>query len=144
MAEPDDIANHVAARFATDLPWLGKRVLITAGPTHEPLDAVRFLGNRSSGKMGFALADVLSQQGAIVTLVAGPVSLPTPDRVSQRIDVETAVEMDEAVQRIWENMDWGIACAAVSDFRPNPNLRIANGIVERCPSRWNLPKIQTS
>ena len=118
MAEPEDIANHVAARFATDLPWSGKRVLITAGPTHEPLDAVRFLGNRSSGKMGFALAEVLSQQGAIVTLVAGPVSLPTPDRVSQRIDVETAVEMDEAVQRIWEDMDWGIACAAVSDFRP--------------------------
>ena len=118
MAEPEEIADHVAARFAKELPWSGKRVLITAGPTHEPLDAVRFLGNRSSGKMGFALAEVLAKQGADVTLVAGPVSLSTPDRVGRRIDVETAMEMDEAVKKLWADMDWGIACAAVSDFRP--------------------------
>lgn len=118
MAEPEEIADHVAARFAAELPWSGKRVVITAGPTHEPLDAVRFLGNRSSGKMGFAIAEVLARQGADVTLVAGPVALSTPDRVRRRIDVETAVEMDEAVKGLWGDMDWGIACAAVSDFRP--------------------------
>jgi phosphopantothenoylcysteine decarboxylase/phosphopantothenate--cysteine ligase len=118
MAEPEEIADHVAARFAAELPWSGKRVVVTAGPTHEPLDAVRFLGNRSSGKMGFALAEVLAAQGADVTLVAGPVALSTPDRVRRRIDVETAVEMDEVVQGLWGEMDWGIACAAVSDFRP--------------------------
>lgn len=118
MAEPEEIADHVAARFAAELPWSGKRVVITAGPTHEPLDAVRFLGNRSTGKMGFALAEVLAKQGADVTLVAGPVALSTPDRVRRRIDVETAVEMDEAVKELWGDMDWGIACAAVSDFRP--------------------------
>jgi len=118
MAEPEEIADHVAARFAAELPWSGKRVVITAGPTHEPLDAVRFLGNRSSGKMGFALAEVFAKQGADVTLVAGPVALSTPDRVRRRIDVETAVEMDEAVKGLWGDMDWGIACAAVSDFRP--------------------------
>ena len=118
MAEPDEIADHVAARFAAELPWSGKRVVITAGPTHEPLDAVRFLGNRSTGKMGFALAEVLAAQGADVTLVAGPVTLSTPDRVRRRIDVETAVEMDDAVKGVWADMDWGIACAAVSDFRP--------------------------
>jgi len=118
MAEPEEIADHVAARFAAELPWSGKRVVATAGPTHEPLDAVRFLGNRSSGKMGFALAEVLAAQGADVTLVAGPVALSTPDRVRRRIDVETAVEMDEVVKGLWGDMDWGIACAAVSDFRP--------------------------
>ena len=118
MAEPEEIADHLSARFSADLPWSGKRVVITAGPTHEPLDAVRFLGNRSSGKMGFALAETLAKQGAEVTLVAGPVALPTPDRVHRRIDVETAVEMNEAVQSVWADMDWGIACAAVSDFRP--------------------------
>lgn len=118
MAEPEEIADHVAARFAAELPWSGKRVVITAGPTHEPLDAVRFLGNRSSGKMGFALAEVLAKQGAEVTLVAGPVSLATPDRVKRRIDVETAVDMDVAVKGLWPDMEWGIACAAVSDFRP--------------------------
>ena len=118
MAEPEEIADYVTAWFASELPWAGKRVLITAGPTHEPLDAVRFLGNRSSGKMGFALAEAFAKQGAQVTLVAGPVALATPDRVHERIDVETAVEMNEAVQSRWNGMDWGVACAAVSDFRP--------------------------
>ena len=118
MAEPEDIADHLARRFAADLPWRGKRVILTAGPTHEPLDAVRFLGNRSSGKMGFALAEVLAARGAKVTLVAGPVSLETPLRVHERIDVQTAEEMNEAVQARWKNMDWGVACAAVSDFKP--------------------------
>jgi phosphopantothenoylcysteine decarboxylase/phosphopantothenate--cysteine ligase len=119
MAEPEEIADEVAAHFASELPWAGKNVLITAGPTHEPMDAVRFLGNRSSGKMGFALAEVLANAGAQVTLVAGPVHLPTPDRVHARIDVQTAVEMNDAVQQRWTDMDWGIACAAVSDFRPS-------------------------
>lgn len=118
MAEPEEIADEVAAHFASDLPWAGKKVLITAGPTHEPMDAVRFLGNRSSGKMGFALAEVLAKAGAQVTLVAGPVHLATPDRVHARIDVQTAIEMNDAVQQRWKDMDWGIACAAVSDFRP--------------------------
>ena len=118
MAEPEEIADEVAAHFVSHLPWAGKNVIITAGPTHEPMDAVRFLGNRSSGKMGFALAEVLANAGAQVTLVAGPVHLPTPDRVHARIDVQTAVEMNDAVQQRWTDMDWGIACAAVSDFRP--------------------------
>jgi len=118
MAEPEDIADHLEQWFAKDLPYAGKRVVITAGPTHEPLDAVRFLGNRSSGKMGFALAEALAAQGAEVTLVAGPVSLPTPDRVHSQVDVSTAMDMNDAVQEIWPRMDLGIACAAVSDFRP--------------------------
>ena len=118
MAEPEDIANHLEVRFSDELPWAGQRVLITAGPTHEPLDAVRFLGNRSSGKMGFALAEALAKAGAQVTLVAGPVQLDTPDRVLDRVDVQTAQEMNAAVIDRWHEMDWGIGCAAVSDFRP--------------------------
>lgn len=127
MAEPEDIADEVASQFASQLPWAGKKVLITAGPTHEPMDAVRFLGNRSSGKMGFALAEVLANAGANVTLVAGPVHLATPDRVHARIDVQTAVEMNDAVQQRWADMDWGIACAAVSDFRP----------AQTCADKWH-------
>tara|TARA_Y100000991_G_scaffold62620_1_gene46509 strand:+ start:484 stop:1719 length:1236 start_codon:yes stop_codon:yes gene_type:complete len=127
MAEPEDIADHLARRFEADLPWRGKRVILTAGPTHEPLDAVRFLGNRSSGKMGFALAEVLAARGAEVTLVAGPVLLDTPLRVYERIDVQTAEEMNEAVQARWKDMDWGVACAAVSDFRP----------VETASGKWH-------
>ena len=119
MAEPNAIADHVATWFEGQMPLVGKRILITAGPTHEPLDAVRFLGNRSTGKMGFALAEVLSNKGASVTLVAGPVNLDTPPRVEQRIDVQTAVEMNDVVQNLWSSMDWGIGCAAVSDFRPS-------------------------
>ena len=118
MAEPEDIAQHLEQWFLRELPLSGKRVLITAGPTHEPLDAVRFLGNRSSGKMGFALAKSFADQGAVVTLVSGPVALPTPHRIHERIDVQTAREMSDAVMSHWGHADIGVACAAVADFRP--------------------------
>jgi phosphopantothenoylcysteine decarboxylase/phosphopantothenate--cysteine ligase len=95
----------------------GRHVLITAGPTYEPIDPVRFIGNRSSGKMGFALAQAAQEAGADVTLVAGPVHLPTPSGV-RRVDVETAAQMREAVQRAVAGSDIFISCAAVADFRP--------------------------
>jgi phosphopantothenoylcysteine decarboxylase/phosphopantothenate--cysteine ligase len=97
----------------------GRRVLVTAGPTFEPLDPVRFLGNRSTGKMGFALAAEAASRGAEVTLVAGPVHLPTPDRV-RRIDIETAAEMAAAVLPAVHSpmADIIVMCAAVADFRP--------------------------
>jgi phosphopantothenoylcysteine decarboxylase/phosphopantothenate--cysteine ligase len=91
---------------------------VTAGPTYEPIDPVRFLGNRSSGKMGFALAAAAAQRGAEVTLVAGPVSLRTPRHV-RRVDVETAAQMQEAVEKDFGGMDLVIMAAAVSDFRPS-------------------------
>ena len=97
--------------------WPARRVLLTAGPTREALDPVRFLGNRSSGKMGFALASALVAQGAEVTLVAGPVSLPTPDGV-RRIDVESAQQMRDAVFTSLPGTAIFVACAAVADFRP--------------------------
>lgn len=95
----------------------GRHVLITAGPTYEPIDPVRFIGNRSSGKMGFAVAQAAQEAGADVTLITGPVSLSTPSGV-KRVDVETAEQMRQAVMRVVAGSDIFISCAAVSDFRP--------------------------
>jgi phosphopantothenoylcysteine decarboxylase / phosphopantothenate---cysteine ligase len=117
MADPQEIAAAVeeAATGAADLA--GRRVLVTAGPTHEPLDPVRFLGNRSSGRMGFAVAEELAVRGASVTLVSGPTELPPPPRV-EVVPVETAAEMREAVQARFEEADAVVKAAAVADFRP--------------------------
>lgn len=95
----------------------GRRVLVTAGPTYEPIDPVRFIGNRSSGKMGFALAAAAAQRGAEVTLISGPVSLKTPRNV-RRIDVETAKEMAEAVEKEFGATDMLVMSAAVADYSP--------------------------
>lgn len=95
----------------------GKSVLVTAGPTHEPIDPVRFLGNRSSGKMGFAVAAAAAQRGATVTLVAGPVMLRTPRNV-KRIDVETARDMARVVGEEFLRTDLLVMSAAVADFAP--------------------------
>ena len=118
MAEPAVIAEAVrwvlGQRFG-DLA--GRRVVVSAGPTYEPLDPVRFVGNRSSGKMGFAIAEAARDRGAAVTLVTGPVSLPTPWGVERR-NVETAVAMLEALREAVENADALVMAAAPADFRP--------------------------
>ena len=117
MSEPVDILG--ASRDMLGGAGLsGRRVLLTAGPTREAIDPVRFLGNRSSGKMGFALARALVEQDADVTLVSGPVALDTPHRV-RRIDVESALQMRDAVFGALPGTDIFIACAAVADFRPD-------------------------
>ena len=95
----------------------GVRVVIDAGPTYEDIDPVRFLGNRSSGKMGFAIADAAVQAGAEVTLIAGPVALPTPAGVARRVDVRSALQMRDAVMRAVDGADIFIATAAVADWR---------------------------
>ena len=97
---------------------LGKKVAITAGPTYEKLDPVRFIGNYSSGKMGFALAEECAARGAEVTLVCGPVALQTANPNIHRIDVESAEEMLEASREPFANADMGIFAAAVADYRP--------------------------
>jgi phosphopantothenoylcysteine decarboxylase/phosphopantothenate--cysteine ligase len=116
MIEPQVIAKSVREHFVSGR-LDGRRVVLTAGPTREALDPVRFLGNRSSGKMGFAIADALVAQGAEVILVAGPVSLPTPSGVT-RVDVESAQQMRDAVFTSLPGTAIFIACAAVADFRP--------------------------
>jgi phosphopantothenoylcysteine decarboxylase/phosphopantothenate--cysteine ligase len=95
----------------------GVKVVIDAGPTYEDIDPVRFLGNRSSGKMGFAVAEAAAQVGADVTLVAGPVALSTPPGVARRVDVRSALQMRDAVMRAIEGADIFIATAAVADWR---------------------------
>jgi phosphopantothenoylcysteine decarboxylase / phosphopantothenate---cysteine ligase len=110
-----DQITRVLAGVRTDLA--GRRFLVSAGPTHEPIDPVRFLGNRSSGKMGFAIAAAAARRGAAVTLVAGPVQLPTPPGV-RRIDVTTAREMHDAVLKEFDGSDVLIMAAAVADFTP--------------------------
>lgn len=115
--DPPEIIEAAAAVLAPhDL--VGVRALVSAGPTHEPLDPVRFLANRSSGTMGFALARALAARGAEVTLVAGPVALRTPVGVSRRVDVETAAEMLAALDDAFTAADLLIMSAAVADYRP--------------------------
>lgn len=116
MLEPDRLAQLAADSFAARI-LDGKRVVITAGPTREAIDPVRYISNHSSGKMGFALARAAIDAGAQVVLIAGPVQLETPDRV-ERIDVGSAQQMFEAVQARLENCDIFIAAAAVADYRP--------------------------
>lgn len=117
MAEPSEIFDAVLKVLAgTAGPLAGKHAIVTAGPTAEPIDPVRYLTNRSSGKQGFAIAAALARLGARVTLVAGPVSLPTPAGVT-RVDVETAVEMLAACQAALP-ADIAVCVAAVADWRP--------------------------
>jgi phosphopantothenoylcysteine decarboxylase/phosphopantothenate--cysteine ligase len=116
MAEPEDVAAAVGAALGPrDLA--GRTVLVTAGPTHEPVDAVRFLGNRSSGRMGFAIAGEAARRGARVLLIAGPVALDPPHGV-EVVRVETAAEMSAAVGSRFEASDAVVMAAAVADFRP--------------------------
>ena len=121
MEEPEKIIEYLEA-YIRPLPegkgdMEGKRVLITAGPTYEKIDPVRFIGNYSSGKMGFALAEECARRGAEVTLVAGPVSLKCSEAI-HRIDVESCEEMYQAATEAFKDSDAAILCAAVADFRP--------------------------
>lgn len=118
MEEPDKIIAVLEEFFASRTVLEKKKIVITAGPTYEKIDPVRFIGNYSSGKMGFALAEACAQQGAEVTLIAGPVSLTTTHPNIQRIDVESAEEMYQAVMTAFPEADAGILCAAVADYRP--------------------------
>jgi phosphopantothenoylcysteine decarboxylase/phosphopantothenate--cysteine ligase len=115
LPEPEAILAAIAAALAGPGPLTGRHVIVTAGPTHEPIDPVRVIANRSSGKQGFAIAGALAARGARVTLVAGPVSLPTPAGVA-RVDVETAVEMRAAVEAALP-ADAAVLVAAVADWR---------------------------
>src|SRR5699024_320693 len=117
LAEPEEIFERICELLCAKQDLAGKRVLVTAGPTQEALDPVRYITNHSSGKMGFAVARRAAQRGAKVTLVAGPVSLPTPAGV-ERIDVKSALDMFEAVKSHMEESDIIIKTAAVGDFRP--------------------------
>jgi phosphopantothenoylcysteine decarboxylase / phosphopantothenate---cysteine ligase len=117
MLEPLELVDRVTTLSSGSGPLQGRRVLISAGPTRERIDPVRFISNRSSGKMGFAVAQAAREAGAEVVLVSGPVSLPTPPGV-RRIDVESAANLLVAVLREVEGTDIFISTAAVADYRP--------------------------
>ena len=122
MEEPEKIVARLDAFFQererAEGQLAGKRILITAGPTYEKIDPVRFIGNYSSGKMGFALAEECARRGAEVTLVAGPVALKTEHPSIRRIDVESCLQMHAAAVEAFASSDAAILCAAVADFRP--------------------------
>ncbi|MFC4525527.1 bifunctional phosphopantothenoylcysteine decarboxylase/phosphopantothenate--cysteine ligase CoaBC [Dyella halodurans] len=117
MLEPMELRAAMVASFG-DAALRGLKVVVSAGPTYEDIDPVRFIGNRSSGQMGFAIAEAAVQAGADVTLVAGPVSLPTPQGVTRRIDVRSAAQMRDAVVAASAQADIYIGAAAVGDYRP--------------------------
>ena len=118
MAEPENIIQFIEKDLASKLPLKGKKVLITAGPTYEAIDPVRFIGNHSSGKMGFDIATAAANLGAEVVLVSGPTHLKMKNNSVNLIRVTSADEMYDACHHYFENMDVAIAAAAVADYKP--------------------------
>ena len=152
MAEPDEIfaavseaAAGVVAAAAPDAesPWRGVRVVVTAGPTREPIDAIRFISNQSSGFFGFAIAAEAARRGARVVLIHGPVDLPTPPGMEKVVGVETAAQLADAVR---DELGDGVRClimaAAVADFAPRV---VASGKVKKqsLGTAWNLEMTRT-
>lgn len=136
MLEPAELVERCAALFAAGDALAGVRVLVTAGPTREALDPVRFLSNRSSGRMGFAMAEAAAAAGARVTLVSGPVDLPTPPGV-ERVDVVSALEMAEAVAA--RECDLFIGTAAVADYRP---VQVTNEKIKKTAERLTVELVR--
>lgn len=127
MEEPEVILEHIGRALAGTTPLTGRRVVVTAGPTREPIDAVRFVSNRSSGRMGYAIAQAAWRRGADVTLITGPTALAAPIGASI-VSVETAEEMKEAVAGALLGADVLVMAAAVADFRP---ARVAAGKIKK-------------
>ena len=145
MEEPETIVDFLDKYFDTattpqEQDLQGKRIMITAGPTYEKIDPVRFIGNYSSGKMGFALAEECMRRGADVTLIAGPVSLPCSKGI-HRIDVESCQEMYDAATQCFANHDAAILCAAVADFKP---AEIADRKIKREKDDLSLRLVPTN
>lgn len=118
MAEPEDIVKFITNHLQSQLSFYGKKILITAGPTYEAIDPVRFIGNRSSGKMGYALAEAALNLGADVCLISGPTALQLSHPNLQIIQVESTQNMFDAVKANFDKQDLAIAAAAVSDYTP--------------------------
>jgi phosphopantothenoylcysteine decarboxylase/phosphopantothenate--cysteine ligase len=140
MAEPEDISTFIENDLQKRLPLHAKKILITAGPTYEAIDPVRFLGNHSSGKMGFALAEIAAENGADVFLISGPSSQITHHPKIARIDVVSTEEMYKAVHQKFPEMDAVIAAAAVSDYRPENTFDQKK---KKSNSNWELKLVKT-
>lgn len=141
MAEPEEIIEFINSEVKKKLPLQGKRALVTAGPTYEAIDPVRFIGNHSSGKMGFAIAEELCALGASVTLVTGPTSLKLSDNTINRIDVTSAEEMLKASLKSFPGTDISILSAAVADYRP---AEVSEIKIKKEDSGLSLNMVKTS
>lgn len=135
MAEPEDIFKVIEDHLSEKLPLRKKKILITAGPTYEAIDPVRFIGNHSSGKMGFELARCAAEKGANVVLIAGPTSLENPAEGIELIRVHSAQQMYEAALHHFDEVDATIAAAAVSDYRPK---KVAEQKIKKADENLNL------
>jgi phosphopantothenoylcysteine decarboxylase/phosphopantothenate--cysteine ligase len=140
MAEPGTIVEFLDSRFFLPKPLAGKKALVSAGPTYESIDPVRFIGNRSSGKMGLAIAKELYLRGAEVTLVMGPSKMNMPDNGIATIRVQTAGEMFEACKTAFENADITIMAAAVADYTP---VTIEKEKIKKTNEEFSLPLKKT-
>lgn len=140
LAEPEKITADLIAHFAKKPVAAKKRVLITAGPTAEPIDPVRYISNRSSGKMGYAIAKAFAQAGAQVTLISGPTNLPTPDETIKRVNVETARQMLDKTQEFFGENDLIIFSAAVADYTP---AHVADQKIKKQGNEMQLDLIKT-
>ncbi len=147
MDEPENIVQELLNHFASgilskkkDLPLSKKKVLVTAGPTYEKIDAVRFIGNRSSGKMGFAIAEELARKGAEVILVTGPSTQTIHNNTIHRVDVESSDEMYEASLKYFADSDIAVLSAAVSDYKPE---QIANQKIKKSSAPMELKLVMT-
>jgi phosphopantothenoylcysteine decarboxylase / phosphopantothenate---cysteine ligase len=118
MAEPEEITAFLTTALSKKLAYSGKKILVTAGPTYEAIDPVRFIGNHSSGKMGFAIAEEFANQGAEVTLICGPNSLTTSNKNIHRIDITSADELYNASIKAFKTANIAVLSAAVADFKP--------------------------
>lgn len=134
MAEPEELVEEICHFFTHSAELKGCRVVLTAGPTYEKIDPVRFIGNHSTGKMGFALAEELARRGAEVILIAGPVQLKTTAASIKRIDVVSAAEMYREVLQIAPEADIVVSCAAVADFTPKvkSEIKLKRGKEDLC------------
>jgi len=135
MAEPENIVAFLEKDIASKLPLKGKKILITAGPTYEAIDPVRFIGNHSSGKMGFDIADEAANNGAEVILVSGPTHLNVKNNSVKVVRVTSAQEMYDACHEYYNEVDVAIAAAAVADYRPK---NVANQKIKKNESTFSI------
>ncbi|MES2567857.1 MAG: bifunctional phosphopantothenoylcysteine decarboxylase/phosphopantothenate--cysteine ligase CoaBC [Bacteroidota bacterium] len=140
MAEPEHIIEFVNHYFENSLPLSGKNVLVNAGPTYEAIDPVRFIGNRSSGKMGVALADEFAKAGADVTLVLGPSHQKPLERSISIIAIESAEEMFNACDKLFRTCDIAVLSAAVADFKPKS---VANSKIKKKDEEFSIELVKT-
>ncbi|MDP9048067.1 MAG: bifunctional phosphopantothenoylcysteine decarboxylase/phosphopantothenate--cysteine ligase CoaBC [Bacteroidota bacterium] len=141
MAEPDEIVAFLCAEVKKKLPLADKKILVTAGPTYEAIDPVRFIGNHSSGRMGFAIADELAAMGAAVTLIAGPSTEISKQRSVKRIDVTSAREMLEACLNQFKNSKACIMSAAVADYTP---VKVAHQKIKKQDENFDIEVKKTT